>query len=142
MSISDILGDLRVLYTAATRKAPDGNTADSFGRMLATNAAQWPDETALICEDETVTWDELNARANYVAGELRARGIGAGDCVALFMQNRIEFVVSLGGIVKLGAVAGLINTNLTRAPLAHCINLIVPESRNLYQKVYNVVFNV
>ncbi|MBJ38622.1 MAG: long-chain-acyl-CoA synthetase [Gammaproteobacteria bacterium] len=124
MSIADILGDLKVLYTAATRKAPDGNSAESFGLMIAQNASRWPNETALICEDESVTWQELNSRVNHVASELRAKGIGAGDCVALFMQNRIDFVATLGGIVKLGAVAGLINTNLTRAPLAHCIKLI------------------
>ncbi len=124
MSIADFLGDLKVLYAAATRKAPDPNAADSFGLLLSNNAARWPNEVALICEDESVTWQELNARANHVASDLRSRGISAGDCVALFMQNRIDFVATLAGIVKLGAVAGLINTNLTRAPLAHCINLI------------------
>ena len=40
------------------------------------------------------------------------------------MQNRIDFVVCLLGINKSGATAGLINTNLTKQPLTHCINLI------------------
>ena len=40
------------------------------------------------------------------------------------MQNRIAFVVCLLGINKSGATAGLINTNLTKQPLTHCINLI------------------
>ena len=124
MSLTDFFGDLKVLYTAATRKAPDGDANDSFGLLLETNAATWPNEIALICDGESVTWSQLNDRANYVAATLKARGIGAGDCVSLFMQNRIDFVAALAGIVKLGAIAGLINTNLTRAPLAHCIKLI------------------
>ena len=124
MSLADFFGDLKVLYTAATRKAPDGDANDSFGLLLETNAATWPNEIALICDGESVTWSKLNDRANYVAATLKARGIGAGDCVSLFMQNRIDFVAALAGIVKLGAIAGLINTNLTRAPLAHCIKLI------------------
>lgn len=124
MSIADFFGDLKVLYAAATRKAPDGDAAESFGLLLETNAATWPNEVALLCENETVTWGELNNRANHVASTLSERGITSGDCVSLFMQNRIDFVVTLAGIVKLGAIAGLINTNLTRAPLAHCIRLI------------------
>ena len=51
-------------------------------------------------------------------------GVNRGDCVAMFMQNRIDFVVAIVGIGKIGAIAGMINTNLTRKPLVHCINLI------------------
>ena len=51
-------------------------------------------------------------------------GIERSDCVSLFMQNRIEFVASMLGVQKLGGVVGMINTNLGKQQLIHCINLI------------------
>ena len=76
-----------------------------------------------MCEEEVVNWKELNERANRIANTLKAAGISKGDCVSLFMQNRIEFVVQAVAAGKLGAIAGLINTNLTRQQLVHCISL-------------------
>lgn len=124
MSISDRIGDLKVIYAAATLKPPSGEEKRSFGLLVEQNAALRPDAIALISDEESVTWKTLNARADNVTRSLQAQGVKAGDCVSLFMQNRIEFLVVVTAITRLGAVAGLINTNLTKSPLAHCINLI------------------
>jgi len=122
-SIRNFVGDLRVLAAAATTKPPAPDEINSFSLLVEQNAKAIPDAVALICEDETETWAGLNARANRVANYLKSEGIGLGDCVSLFMQNRIEFVIQVVAICKLGTVAGLINTNLTRQQLTHCINL-------------------
>jgi citronellyl-CoA synthetase len=126
-AINNFIGDLRVLYAAATRKPVPGDTRGSFAHLLEANAERLPNAIAVIHEDESVTWRELNQRANRIAAVLAADGVGRGDCVSLLMQNRVEFLVNLMAILKLGAVAGLINTNLTKASLVHCINLT--ESR-------------
>lgn len=123
-SITDFFGDIKTLFKAATLKPLDPDTKMSVGLMVQNNAAAFPDDLALICEDEFVTWKELNERSNRVALYLKKNGIEKGDCISLVMQNRIEFLVTLIGIVKLGAIAGLINTNLSKVPLVHCINLI------------------
>jgi fatty-acyl-CoA synthase len=52
-----------------------------------------------------------------------ARGIGKGDAVALFMENRPEYLFAWLGIVKLGGIVALINTNLRGQPLAHSIGI-------------------
>ena len=122
-AIGNFFGDLKVLLAAATAKPPAPDEIASFGLLAEQNADSYPGEVAIICEGETVTWLELNQRANRVADRLSAQGIGHGDCVSLFMQNRIEFVVQLLGITKLGAIGGLINTNLTKQQLKHCITL-------------------
>lgn len=122
-ALGEFFGDLRVLFTAATMKPPAADDIASFSLLAENNAQKYPHETALICEDEVVTWQTLNQRANRVAYFLKSEGISKGDCVSLFMQNRIEFVVQLLGICKLGAIAGLINTNLTKQQLKHCITL-------------------
>lgn len=122
--LTNLLGDLKVLYQAATTKPPSAETVGSLPLIVEDHAQKHPDEPALIHDDETVSWRELNQRANRVAHTLARHGVSKGDCVSLFMENRIEFVASLLGIGKLGAAAGLINTNLTRQPLIHCISLI------------------
>lgn len=123
-AITNFLSDVRILVKAATTKPPEKTDRISFSLLVENNAKSIPGEIALICESETVTWKELNERANRIANKLKADGIGKGDCVAMFMQNRIEFVINVVAICKLGAIAGMINTNLTRQQLTHCINLI------------------
>jgi acyl-CoA synthetase (AMP-forming)/AMP-acid ligase II len=46
-----------------------------------------------------------------------------GDCVALFMENKPEYVGVWLGLSKLGVVTALINTNLKHDSLLHCINV-------------------
>jgi len=122
--IFKFFGDLRTLLTALRTKPIQADQAISIGLMVQNNASMNPHDVALICEDETVTWGEFNQRSNRVARILLNSGIEKGDCVSLVMQNRIEFLICLIGIQKIGGIAGLINTNLTKAPLTHCINLI------------------
>ena len=123
-ALGNFLGDLKILFTAATARPPPDTEIASFSLLVEENARRFPGETALICEGETETWHSLNARANRVANYLESRGIRRGDCISVFMQNRVEFVVQVIAVCKIGAIAGLINTNLTRQQLTHCINLI------------------
>lgn len=105
------------------RQAPDPNDRNSIGRILEQRAVQQGDQTALICEGRSVTWAELNTQANRVAHQLRTAGVGHGDCVAVMIENRIEFFAAVFGVCKLGAIASLINTNQRHDVLVHSINL-------------------
>jgi amino acid adenylation domain-containing protein len=59
--------------------------------------------TALVCGDESLTYAELNARANRLAHRLRAEGVGPGAIVALMVERSFAMVVGILGIVKAGA---------------------------------------
>ena len=124
MGVMNLIDDLRVVVSAKTTKQPTADTIGSLPLVVQKHAQNNPQSIALLCEDEVVTWKELNDSANRVASTLQASGIEKGDCVSLFMQNRIDFVACMLGINKLGAVAGMINTNLISQPLIHCINLV------------------
>ena len=50
-----------------------------------------PTGAAIISEHGNRTFGELNANANRLARALRARGVGAGDAIALMVANRPEF---------------------------------------------------
>jgi amino acid adenylation domain-containing protein len=71
--------------------------------LFEDQASRTPDAVALVFADETVTYGELNSRANGVAQGLRKRGIGPEELVAVFMDRSVEMVTALVGILKSGA---------------------------------------
>jgi len=61
-----------------------------------------PDAVAVIFEDRTLTYRELNQRANQLARHLRKLGIGPDVLVGLFLERSLEMVVGLFGVLKAG----------------------------------------
>ncbi|MEX0445248.1 amino acid adenylation domain-containing protein [Xenorhabdus sp. SGI246] len=63
-----------------------------------------PDATALIYENQAISYAELNIRANRLARQLIEHGIYPGEHVALLLERSIELVVAQLAILKAGAV--------------------------------------
>ncbi len=61
-----------------------------------------PDAVALSCGDESLTYRELDRRANQMAWQLRELGVGAGTLVGLCTDRSVEMVVALLAIHKAG----------------------------------------
>lgn len=91
--------------------------------LFASTVQRHPDKTALIFEGTDTHWTfrQLDDYSSRVANFLQARGLASGDVAALFMENRNEFVGLWLGMAKLGVEAALINTNLRRDALRHCL---------------------
>jgi O-succinylbenzoic acid--CoA ligase len=85
---------------------------------LAHRAAVLPTHTALIADDTRWTFAELDAWANTLARALAARGIAAGDRVALLMRNCPEFVALAHTAPRIGITLVPLNTRLTAPELA------------------------
>jgi long-chain acyl-CoA synthetase len=83
------------------------------GMAVAWHAAGGPDRSALITTTGTITYGELNARANRLARALRRRGIRRGDAVALLCSNRTEFVEVLLATQRAGLRLTTVNWHLT-----------------------------
>jgi long-chain acyl-CoA synthetase len=83
------------------------------GMAVAWHAARGPDRPALISDDETVTYGELNTRANRLARALRRRGVERGDSIALLCSNRPEFVEVLLASQRSGLRLTTVNWHLT-----------------------------
>ncbi|MEU3603373.1 amino acid adenylation domain-containing protein [Streptomyces sp. NPDC006798] len=75
----------------------------SVADLFAAQAARTPAETALVFEEERLSYAELDARANRLARALRARGAGPERVVALGLPRSAEFVVALFAVLKTGA---------------------------------------
>ena len=73
------------------------------------NGRWYPDKAAIIDEQRTVSWRELDRASNAVANGLRALGVRGGDPVAILLENCAEYVEMLYGLWKAGAVAVPLN---------------------------------
>ncbi|MCZ6869154.1 MAG: long-chain-acyl-CoA synthetase [Gammaproteobacteria bacterium] len=94
---------------------------ESLGSVVEQAAELHGRKRMISFEGRTLSWRGFNVLANQIAHLFKEMGVGKGDCIAMMMENRIEFLATLVGINKLGAVAGLLNTNLTGDALIHCI---------------------
>jgi fatty-acyl-CoA synthase len=99
------------------------DASHTFSDTIEKLAAEKPKNIAIYFEDRKLTYREYNEEANRYARWLKEQGLGRGDVVALMMENRPEYLIAWLGIIKAGATAALINTNLIKGPLAHCLNL-------------------
>src|SRR5205807_2506618 len=70
--------------------------------LFAARAAQHPDAIAVVFEDETLSYGELNLRANRLAHHLRALGVGAETVVGLCLARSTDMIIGLLGILKAG----------------------------------------
>lgn len=70
--------------------------------LIATQVLQTPDAPALIYEDQTLTYQELDQRANQLAYHLQSLGIGPDIPVALCAERSFAMVIALLGILKAG----------------------------------------
>lgn len=71
--------------------------------QLERSANKHPDRVALSSGDDTLTYAELDARANQIAHVLDGRGIGPGDRVGLFLDKSVDAVAGIYGTMKAGA---------------------------------------
>ncbi|MEP6634170.1 MAG: AMP-binding protein, partial [Luteimonas sp.] len=62
-----------------------------------------PDATAVVDSKHTLTYAQLDARAAWVAQQLRMHGIVAGDVVAIALERSVDAVVAVLGTLKAGA---------------------------------------
>ncbi|HKY28111.1 MAG TPA: amino acid adenylation domain-containing protein [Pyrinomonadaceae bacterium] len=104
------LGDIELIDAAERRRllVELNETADDFimsqtvHEMFEAQVSRNPDALALVCGNQQLTYDELNARANQLAHLLRRRGAGPDACIGLCVERSVEMIVALLGILKAG----------------------------------------
>jgi len=77
-------------------------TERPFPRLFEDQAAPEPDKTAVFCGHETLTFGELNARANQLARHLRALGVRPESLVGICIDRSLEMAIGILGILKAG----------------------------------------
>ncbi|NWG53104.1 MAG: acyl-CoA synthetase [Hydrogenophilaceae bacterium] len=82
-----------------------------------------PTKAAVIMADtgETITYEELNARANQAAHLFRAEGAVAGDCIAILMTNAPAYFELAWGAQRSGLYYVCISTKFTAEEAAYVL---------------------
>ena len=97
--------------------------ASLIDRHLATR----PDGIAFVDGERTISFAEFDERCRQAAAWLAAQGVGAGDRVALWLVNRIEWLALLFGAARLGAAIVAVNTRFRASELAYLLDRASPR---------------
>jgi long-chain acyl-CoA synthetase len=82
-----------------------------------------PEEPALVSAVRSMSWRELEAEAERLAGGYRTLGLEPGDRIASLMPNRIALVVHYLACFKAGLVATPLNYRYTHREIDHALEV-------------------
>src|SRR5262249_30094729 len=85
-----------------------------------------PDAVAVVDGDRSVTFAELDARANQLARCLAAGGVGPESIVGLALSPSIDLIVALTGALKAGAAYVPLDPDLPAARIAEIVDSARP----------------
>jgi len=95
--------------------------------FLEESAKTAPDKTALVHEEVRVTYKQINTKANRLAHWLINLGVSKGDRIVIVLENSLEYVVSYYGVLKSGAVAVPLSSDLKPDGLMPLLEELKPE---------------
>ncbi|AIC93107.1 non-ribosomal peptide synthetase [Shouchella lehensis] len=81
---------------------PSPNLEYKVQQVIEKQVKGRPDAVAAVCGSESITYKELNERANRLANCLRKKGVGQNDLVALLAERSINMLVGILGVLKAG----------------------------------------
>jgi amino acid adenylation domain-containing protein len=91
---------LQATWRAARPSVP--GLVQSLASIFEHSVQKSPESIALVLENETLTYDQLNRRANRLAHQLRAMGVGPNFLVGICFERSADMIVSLLAVLKAG----------------------------------------
>lgn len=71
-------------------------------RLFEIQVAKTPDQVAVLCGERTLTYQQLNNRANGLAFALQAKGVSAGCIVGIACKRSVDMIVGMLAVLKAG----------------------------------------
>ncbi|MFP5225751.1 MAG: long-chain-fatty-acid--CoA ligase [Actinomycetota bacterium] len=115
------LGSARHTGTGGTTLSKE-QQASNAAAPLRSSAAGDGSHIALIYQDRSISYADLDSRVDRVTAALTSVGVRKGDRVALMIQNIPAFVETYYGILRTGAVAVPMNIGYTPDEVAHILS--------------------
>ncbi|KAJ5622650.1 Isopenicillin N epimerase component 1 [Penicillium herquei] len=120
-----LMKDLKVMATMvksqkSTTRAIAKGEVNLWFNFLET-AEKYPDTTAIWTRGGSYTFRDVQEQACQYGHYFLSQGVKKGDLVALYLQNRIEFILAWLGLWSIGCAPAAINFNLSGEPLVHCL---------------------
>ncbi|MEK6278980.1 MAG: amino acid adenylation domain-containing protein [Acidobacteriota bacterium] len=73
---------------------------ETVPHLFETQAEQTPNSAAAVCEERSLTYRQLNQRANQLAHALRSLDVGPGTLVGIYLEHSLETMIALLGVLK------------------------------------------
>lgn len=99
------------------------NLIETYERVASTQ----PDHPAIVIGDQVVTYAELIEQVGRVAGGLQALGVRRGDRVAIYAENRPEYLAVHLAVARLGAITATINAGFRRGEIEYVLGNARPR---------------
>lgn len=90
--------------------------------FLEISAKKNPDKTALVFQEERLTYREIDYISNQFANALIKSGLKRGDRVSILLDNSVETVVSIFSVLKAGGVFSTLSPTLKSKKLEYILN--------------------
>jgi enterobactin synthetase component F len=113
---------LLVDFNATDRDVPEATLPELF----ESQAARTPDAVAVMHADESLTYRELNERADRLARRLIGSGVGPEDRVGICLERSFEMVTALLAVQKAGAAYLPMDPGYPHARLASMVEDAAP----------------
>lgn len=92
-------------------------------QSLERAATRFGDRDAVRAGDDSWSFEALDGMANAFARYLAGRGVGKGDRVAVMLTNRVEFVVAVNALSRLGSAAVLLSPAWKATEVGHALQI-------------------
>lgn len=92
----------RMVFEDFNQTSPGDSLDQMVHEIIEGRVAAHPDAIAAVCQGRTISYGELNARANQLARWLRQQGVGTDQVVAIFADRSIEMLLSIVAVAKAG----------------------------------------
>ncbi|WP_193197381.1 non-ribosomal peptide synthetase [Nostoc sp. MG11] len=94
----------------------------SIHQVFEEQVEQTPESVAVVYEDESLTYRELNDRANQLAHYLQSLGVGTEVLVGICVERSLEMIVGILAILKAGGAYVPLDSSYPQERLAHMLN--------------------
>ena len=120
-------------------------------QLFEAEAAKAPDNVALICDSQSLTYQELNQKSNQLARAIQAQYLNTTGSklkpdtpVALYLKRSLEMIISILAVLKAGGAYVPIDTELPNGRIAYILQdsqsqLLLTQSR--FKKKLTECFN-
>ncbi|XP_050517420.1 long-chain fatty acid transport protein 4-like [Diabrotica virgifera virgifera] len=95
----------------------------TIAQIFQKHVKKHPNKTCILFEDQEWSFAQVDEYSNKIANIFKSHGYKKGDKVALFLENKPEFICIWLGLSKIGVITPLINTNLRLTTLVHSITI-------------------
>ena len=112
------------VFNATRQPHPQGKL---IHELFAEQARRTPAATAVVFNDQSLTYSELDRKANQLAHRLRQEGVGPNRLVGICINRSLEMVIGLLGILKAGGAYLPLDPNYPIERLQHMLEDATPQ---------------